>query len=116
MDSGDYVIAPAPAPKQQPAPATPAGSSLVAPGRSYADAVAGGAAAAAATKGVAAAPAKPAAAPSGCVIKGNINSKGEKIYHTPESGAYERVSHRVHDITRACPRGPAAGSVKTCPT
>ncbi|KIZ00113.1 Succinoglycan biosynthesis protein exoI [Monoraphidium neglectum] len=91
MDSGDYVIAPAPAPKQQPAPATPAGSSLVAPGRSYADAVAGGAAAAAATKGVAAAPAKPAAAPSGCVIKGNINSKGEKIYHTPESGAYERT-------------------------
>ena len=28
---------------------------------------------------------------SGCSIKGNINSKGEKIYHTPESPYYERT-------------------------
>ncbi|UNK17537.1 thermonuclease family protein [Paenibacillus sp. N3/727] len=28
---------------------------------------------------------------SGCNIKGNINSKGEKIYHTPESPYYERT-------------------------
>jgi micrococcal nuclease len=27
----------------------------------------------------------------GCDIKGNINSKGEKIYHTPESPYYERT-------------------------
>ncbi|MFF3923040.1 thermonuclease family protein [Paenibacillus lactis] len=30
-------------------------------------------------------------AKSGCSIKGNINSKGEKIYHTPESPYYERT-------------------------
>ncbi|ANY74616.1 nuclease [Paenibacillus ihbetae] len=28
---------------------------------------------------------------TGCSIKGNINSKGEKIYHTPESPYYERT-------------------------
>lgn len=28
---------------------------------------------------------------SGCKIKGNINSKGEKIYHTPDSPYYERT-------------------------
>eukprot|EP00882_Tetradesmus_deserticola_P002244 GHRQ01002396.1.p1 GENE.GHRQ01002396.1~~GHRQ01002396.1.p1 ORF type:complete len:345 (+),score=130.59 GHRQ01002396.1:162-1196(+) len=28
---------------------------------------------------------------SGALIKGNINSKGEKIYHTPASGSYARV-------------------------
>ncbi|MFM9276810.1 thermonuclease family protein [Paenibacillus sp. p-8] len=26
-----------------------------------------------------------------CAIKGNINSKGDKIYHTPESPSYERT-------------------------
>lgn len=36
----------------------------------------------------------PAAAPGMCttpLIKGNINSKGSKIYHTPSSGQYNRV-------------------------
>lgn len=28
---------------------------------------------------------------NGCNIKGNINSKGEKIYHTPESRYYDRT-------------------------
>jgi micrococcal nuclease len=28
-------------------------------------------------------------APEGCTIKGNINSKGEKIYHTEESPSYK---------------------------
>ena len=28
---------------------------------------------------------------NGCSIKGNINSKGEKIYHTPESPHYEKT-------------------------
>ncbi|NMO95790.1 thermonuclease family protein [Paenibacillus lemnae] len=29
--------------------------------------------------------------PKGCSIKGNINAKGEKIYHTPASPYYERT-------------------------
>ena len=29
--------------------------------------------------------------PGGCRIKGNINAKGEKIYHTPDSPYYERT-------------------------
>jgi len=28
---------------------------------------------------------------NGCVIKGNINSKGEKIYHTPDSPSYKQT-------------------------
>ncbi len=30
-----------------------------------------------------------AAPPEGCPIKGNINRKGERIYHTPWSSSYE---------------------------
>jgi endonuclease YncB( thermonuclease family) len=33
----------------------------------------------------------PADAPSGCAIKGNVNAKGERIYHTPASPWYARV-------------------------
>lgn len=31
------------------------------------------------------------AAPGGCPIKGNISAKGERIYHTPWSSAYDRT-------------------------
>ncbi|KOR82419.1 thermonuclease family protein [Paenibacillus solani] len=34
---------------------------------------------------------KPQKQQQGCNIKGNINSKGEKIYHTPDSPYYERT-------------------------
>lgn len=34
---------------------------------------------------------KPQKQKQGCNIKGNINSKGEKIYHTPDSPYYERT-------------------------
>ena len=34
---------------------------------------------------------KPQPSKQACDIKGNINSKGEKIYHTPESPYYERT-------------------------
>lgn len=34
---------------------------------------------------------KPQKQKQGCDIKGNINSKGEKIYHTPDSPYYERT-------------------------
>lgn len=37
------------------------------------------------------APSAPAAAPADCRIKGNINSKGEKIYHLPDSATYART-------------------------
>ncbi|KGN35477.1 sunset domain-containing protein, partial [Knoellia aerolata] len=33
--------------------------------------------------------APPAAPTGGCVIKGNISSRGEKIYHVPGGGSYE---------------------------
>jgi micrococcal nuclease len=33
--------------------------------------------------------------PKGCDIKGNINSKGEKIYHTPDSPWYEQTKPEV---------------------
>lgn len=33
----------------------------------------------------------PAEAPAGCVIKGNVNARGERIYHTPASPWYGRV-------------------------
>ena len=33
-----------------------------------------------------------AAAPDGCNIKGNINSAGERIYHTPASPWYDRTT------------------------
>lgn len=33
-----------------------------------------------------------AASPNGCPIKGNINSSGERIYHTPWSPWYDRTS------------------------
>ena len=32
-----------------------------------------------------------AAAPNGCPIKGNINRKGTRIYHTPWSASYART-------------------------
>jgi micrococcal nuclease len=32
---------------------------------------------------------------NGCYIKGNINSKGEKIYHTPDSPWYEQTKPEV---------------------
>ena len=32
-----------------------------------------------------------AVAPDGCAIKGNVNAKGERIYHTPASPWYGRV-------------------------
>lgn len=35
--------------------------------------------------------AQPAAASSGCTIKGNINAKGARIYHTPGSTDYART-------------------------
>ena len=35
--------------------------------------------------------ASPDAPSSGCPIKGNINSKGERIYHTPWSKSYKRT-------------------------
>lgn len=79
---------PAPVPRAAPAPAsTPASSGL-----SYAAAAAKSAAAAGAAGG------KPAAAPSadtakcnGPVIKGNINAKGARVYHTVESPQYTKV-------------------------
>ena len=39
----------------------------------------------------ASAPAAPAPAPEGCAIKGNINAKGEKIYHLPGCGSYVKT-------------------------
>lgn len=36
-------------------------------------------------------PAPPEPAPDGCTIKGNINSKGEKIYHLPGCGSYVKT-------------------------
>ncbi|HXY57496.1 MAG TPA: phospholipase D-like domain-containing protein [Methylocystis sp.] len=38
-----------------------------------------------------AAPAPPAAARSGCAIKGNINARGERLYHLPGGRGYDRV-------------------------
>lgn len=32
--------------------------------------------------------------PAGCLIKGNVNSRGEKIYHTPGQQAYSRTEIR----------------------
>jgi len=29
--------------------------------------------------------------PAGCAIKGNVNAKGEKIYHLPGCGSYEKT-------------------------
>ncbi|NYJ75008.1 thermonuclease family protein [Allobranchiibius huperziae] len=36
-------------------------------------------------------PNDPAAAPAGCRIEGNINSRGEKIYHLPGSATYDKT-------------------------
>ncbi|MDD5109823.1 MAG: thermonuclease family protein [Patescibacteria group bacterium] len=36
-------------------------------------------------------PSAPAPAPEGCAIKGNINAKGEKIYHLPGCGSYSKT-------------------------
>src|SRR5690606_3065808 len=33
----------------------------------------------------------PATPPAGCLIKGNINAKGERIYHVPGSASYEET-------------------------
>jgi endonuclease YncB( thermonuclease family) len=33
----------------------------------------------------------PAARRAGCTIKGNVNARGDKIYHTPGSGSYEET-------------------------
>ena len=47
------------------------------------------------TPAAAATPAKPAtpakAADPACPIKGNVNGKGEKVYHTPASPQYARI-------------------------
>lgn len=53
---------------------------------SYADVVAAGAA-----TGGSKAPQQASVKCNGPLIKGNINSKGQKIYHTPNSGQYMRV-------------------------
>lgn len=54
-------------PPTQPAPTTPSGESGGFPNTTYDD-------------------------PAGeCIIKGNVNSKGEKIYHTPASKSYKRT-------------------------
>ncbi|GJD66585.1 thermonuclease family protein [Methylobacterium frigidaeris] len=37
-------------------------------------------------------PATPAASAAGCQIKGNINAKGDRIYHMPGSRDYERTA------------------------
>lgn len=36
-----------------------------------------------------------------CVIKGNINSKGEKIYHTPDSPSYKQTKPEMLFCTKA---------------
>ena len=33
----------------------------------------------------------PSDAPPGCVIKGNINTKGDKIYHVPGDDSYDET-------------------------
>jgi hypothetical protein len=82
----------APAPPAPAAPVTPdqalteGVNALAAAGRSYAQA-------AAAAAGLAPPPAqRPAPAQAAqrpnCLIKGNINQRGEKIYHLPSSGTY----------------------------
>lgn len=40
---------------------------------------------------VAPAPSKPAAGPAACLIKGNISSEGEKIYHVPGGAFYDQT-------------------------
>lgn len=75
-----------------------AGAGLVEAGRSYASVVTAAipgapVVAAAGLLGAVEQPVLPAP-PVRClgpVIKGNINAKGEKIYHTPKSGSYDRV-------------------------
>lgn len=104
IDEGDESQPPPP-PRASPR----ASSNPVVPGKTYADAAAAGAAAAAAApapgptpRPAPLVPAGPPSSPprqqqqqqpppSGCAIKGNINSKGERIYHTPQSGAYDRT-------------------------
>lgn len=44
-----------------------------------------------ATSPTAATSTAPAPAPEGCTIKGNINTKGEKIYHLPGCGSYTKT-------------------------
>lgn len=38
--------------------------------------------------------------PAGCLIKGNVNSKGEKIYHTPSSRDYKRTDIKLEEGDR----------------
>jgi phosphatidylserine/phosphatidylglycerophosphate/cardiolipin synthase-like enzyme len=42
-------------------------------------------------RGLTLAKAAPASAPEGCTIKGNVNRKGERIYHLPGGRDYDRV-------------------------
>ncbi|GBF97172.1 hypothetical protein Rsub_10359 [Raphidocelis subcapitata] len=80
----------APAPAQAPALQQAAPAPAPAPGapRSYADALKAPAAPAAPA---AAAPNSGSGGGSGCAIKGNIGSRGDKIYHLPGQGEYDAV-------------------------
>ncbi len=58
-------------------------------------------------------PAKPdaAAMPTGCVIKGNVNRNGERIYHVPGDRTYDRVQmDKGHDKRWFCTEAQAVAA------
>lgn len=49
-----------------------------------------------------------AATPAGCVIKGNVNRRGERIYHVPSDRTYDRVQmDKGHDKRWFCTEAQA---------